>query len=103
MKSAKRISNPENHNSEETNGIAYHGTPYVEKVLQEGLLTKYALGGCQHIWLARKFEDAVAFGDVVEVDTSFITGGLSLGHGRVATMAATSRQKDCERRGRGSE
>ncbi|KKM99811.1 hypothetical protein LCGC14_1144280 [marine sediment metagenome] len=56
--------------------IAYHGTPHIEKVLQEGILAQYAVGSCLHIWLARKPEDAVTSGDVLEVDMTGISGGF---------------------------
>ncbi|KKM95980.1 hypothetical protein LCGC14_1182780 [marine sediment metagenome] len=62
--------------------LAYHGTPHIEKVLREGLLARCAVDGegntgtCPHVWLARTPEDAAAFGDIVEVDTSFIPGGF---------------------------
>ena len=60
--------------------IAYHGTPHIETVLHEGLRGDKAScfpacsPGC--IWLARNPEDAAAFGQVVEVDTSHIPGGF---------------------------
>ncbi len=52
----------------------YHGTPHIEKVLQEGLLAQCAVGSCPHIWLAREPEDAAMSGDVLEVDMEGISG-----------------------------
>ena len=60
--------------------VTYHGTPQIEKVLREGLLAHYAVDGegnmgrCPHIWLAKKPEDAVHFGDVVEINMEGIAG-----------------------------
>ena len=65
--------------------VAYHGTPYIGKVLREGLLAHCAIDGegktgtCAHIWLARRPEDAVQFGDVLEVDMEGIPGDFEKG------------------------
>lgn len=67
------------------NKVAYHGTPHAEKVLREGLLAHHAVDGegktgtCPHVWLARKPEDAAAFGDVLEVNMEGIPGDFEEG------------------------
>ena len=50
--------------------VAYHGTPCRKQVLREGLIAAKAHGGCPHIWLAMRPEDAAAAGDVVVVDVT---------------------------------
>ena len=59
---------------------AFHGTPHIEQVLQEGLRADMAVGvrnqsssgdgGCPHVWLAKRREDAAQYGDVVEIDVT---------------------------------
>lgn len=51
--------------------IAYHGTPFFEQILKEGLIALKSSPngvGCPHIWLAVKPEDAAVFGTVLEVN-----------------------------------
>ncbi len=56
--------------------VAYHGTPSIEKVLQGGIKGEYSSCKCNCIWLASRPEDAAAFGDVIEVDMTGISGGI---------------------------
>jgi hypothetical protein len=59
--------------------FAYHGTPHIEKVLQEGIDGEYSSYECNCIWLARRPEDAAASGDVIEVNMSGIPGEIPNG------------------------
>lgn len=61
--------------------VAYHGTPHREAVLREGLRADKATCSCSPgcIWLARRPEDAAAFGEVIEVDVSHIPGDFEPG------------------------
>ena len=56
--------------------FAYHGTPHIEKVLREGITGEKSDCVCNCIWLAKKPGDAAAFGDVVEVDMTGISGDI---------------------------
>ena len=59
--------------------LAYHGTKQLEKVLTEGIRGEYSDCACNCIWLAKRPEDAVAFGDVVEVNMIGIPGDIPEG------------------------
>ena len=47
--------------------LAYHGSPYWQIILAEGLVASKA-PGCAHIWLALRAIDAAQFGTVLRVD-----------------------------------
>lgn len=56
--------------------IAYHGTPHIERVLEEGIKGEFSDCSCKCIWLAKKPEDAAVFGEVIEVNMTGIPGDI---------------------------
>jgi len=46
----------------------YHGSLHWKNILKEGLKADRASGGCPHIWLALRPDDAKVFGRVLQVD-----------------------------------
>lgn len=59
--------------------VAYHGTPHIDQVLKDGIRGEFSTCPCNCIWLTKKPEDAIAFGDVVEVDMTGIPGDIKEG------------------------